>query len=84
MKWIVIVLLLLFLGLYILLKIPSVQSNLAQRATKYLNKTYNTQITVDKIDLTAFPDVDLNGIVINDHHDFPFIKAKQLTTSLLN
>jgi len=84
LKWIVIVLLLLFLILYILLKIPSVQSNLAQRATKYLNKTYHTSIHVAKIDLTAFPNVDLNGIVINDHHNFPFIKAKQLTTSLLN
>ena len=60
------------------------QSNLAQRATKYLNETYNTSINVNKIDLTAFPDVDLKGIVINDHHDFPFIKAKKLTTSLLN
>jgi len=70
--------------LYFVLKIPAVQSNLAQRATQYINKTYHTEIRVDKIDLTAFPDVNLNGIVIKDHHNYPFIKAKQLKTSLLN
>ncbi len=72
------------LVLFFILRIPSVQSNLAQRATKYLNSTYHTSISVKKIDLSKFPNVDLNGIVINDHHNFPFIKAKQLTTSLLN
>ena len=72
------------IALYFVLKIPSVQSNLAQRATKYLNKTYHTSIHVEKIDLTSFPYVNLNGIVINDHQDYPFIKAKQLKTSLLN
>ena len=84
LKRILIVLLLLFLLLYIVLKIPSVQSNLAQRATSYVNKTYKVSIHVEKIDLTSFPNVLLNNIVINDHHDFPFIKAKQLKTSLLD
>ena len=73
-----------FLLLFILLKIPAVQSDLAQRATKYINNTYKTSIHIKKIDLTSFPDVNLNDVVINDHHDFPFIKAKQIKTSLLN
>lgn len=60
------------------------QSNLAQRATKYLNKTYNTSINIKKIGLSNFPNVDLNNVVINDHHGYPFIKVQQIKTSFLN
>lgn len=77
-------LLLLILILYVLLKIPSIQSNLAQRATKLINKTYNTTINIEKVDLSNFPKVNLNNVVIKDHHDYPFIKAKSIKTSLLD
>lgn len=70
--------------LYLLLKIPSVQSNLAQRATKYLSKKYNTSIVVKEIDLSNFTNIQLKRIVIKDHHDYPFITVKNITTSLLN
>jgi len=68
----------------LLLKIPSVQSNLAQRATKYLSKKYHTSIVVKKIDLSNFTHIQLKEIVIKDHHDFPFITVKSLKTSVLN
>ncbi len=68
----------------ILLSIPAVQNNLAQRATKYLSKKYNTSIVIDKIDISNLKDIKLLGIVIKDHHDFPFIKVKSLKTSLFN
>jgi hypothetical protein len=70
--------------LVVLLSIPSVQSYLAQRATKYLNKKYDTNIVIKKIDISNLRDIKLKEVVILDHHDFPFIKAKVLTTSLLN
>ncbi len=70
--------------LSIFLSIPAVQNNLAQRATKYLSKKYNTSIVVDKIDISNLKDIKLLGIEIKDHHDFPFIKVKSLKTSLFN
>lgn len=75
---------LLIILLVIVLKIPSVQNNLAQRATQYINKKYNTSIVIDKIDLANLGDIKLKGIVIKDHHNYPFIKIVNLQTSLLN
>ena len=67
-----------------LFNIPYVQSALAKRATTYVNETYKTAISVKEIDLSHFPNVNLKDIVIKDHHDYPFIRAKHLKTSLLN
>ncbi len=75
---------LLLLLLFGVLSIPAVQNNLAQRATKYINKKYDTQIFIDKIDISNLKDIKLIGVVINDHHDFPFIKADKIRTSILN
>lgn len=66
------------------LSIPAVQNNLAQRATKYINKRYHTQIHIKKIDISNLKDIKLIGLVIKDHHDFPFIKADKIQTSILN
>jgi len=68
----------------VLFNIPYVQSALAKRATTYVNETYKTAISVKEIDLSHFPNVNLKDIVIKDHHDYPFIRAKHLKTSLLN
>jgi hypothetical protein len=70
--------------LFIVLSIPSVQNNLAQKATKYINKKYETQIYIDKIDVSNIKDIKLKGVVIKDHHDFPFIKVSKIRTSVLN
>jgi hypothetical protein len=70
--------------LFIVLKIPSVQNNLAQRVTKYLSKKYHTSIVVDKIDLSGLTAIKLKGVVIKDHHNYPFIKVENLETSVLN
>lgn len=70
--------------LIVVLSIPSVQNNLAQRATKYINNRYNTQIIIDKIDISNLRDVKLIGVMIKDHHDYPFIKASKIKTSILN
>ncbi len=67
--------------LIIVLKIPSVQNNIAQRATKFINKKYNTSIVIDKIDLSGLTAIKLKGVVIKDHHDYPFIQINKLITS---
>ena len=75
---------LLLLLSFVVLSIPAVQNSLAQKATKFINKKYDTQILIDKIDISNLKDIKLIGVVINDHHNFPFIKASKIRTSILN
>lgn len=76
---------LLFLVLLIfLLSLPIVQSNLAKQATNWLNKEYNTNIVVKRVDLSWLGSVQLKEIEIRDHHKDTLIFVKNLSTSLLN
>ncbi|WP_299159873.1 translocation/assembly module TamB [uncultured Tenacibaculum sp.] len=70
--------------LIILLSLPVVQSNLAKQATNWLNKEYNTNIVVKKVDLSWLGSVQLKGIEIRDHHKDTLIFVQNLSTSLLN
>lgn len=70
--------------LALVLSIPAVQSKLAQKVTTYINKEFNTNIVVKKIDLSFLGSVDLKGVEIRDHHKDTLIFVKSLKTSLLN
>ncbi len=76
--------LLFFLLLIILLSLPVVQSNLAKRATNWLNKEYNTNIVIKGVDLSWLGSVQLKEIEIRDHHNDTLIFVQNLSTSLLN
>jgi len=77
--------LLLILGLLVLiLSIPSVQSNLAQRITKSVNNKYGTSIFVDKLGLKWNGDLNLKGVYIQDHHQDTLIYARSLATSIIS
>ena len=73
---------LLFLG--IVLSLPPVQSILGRYATNELNKTYGTDLTIDKITITPFGSVKLKGVLILDHHKDTLIAIKRLNTSILS
>ncbi|WP_408024435.1 translocation/assembly module TamB domain-containing protein [Tenacibaculum sediminilitoris] len=60
------------------------QSQLAKQATNWVNKEYNTNIVVKKIDLSWFGSVQLKEIEIRDHHKDTLIFVNNLSTSLLN
>ncbi len=83
-KRIVLAIILLLVLLVGILSIPAVQNSLAQRATKYINKKYNVSIVISKIDISNLKDIHFENVVVNDHHDFPFIKVKKIKTSILN
>ena len=70
--------------LIILLSLPIVQSELAKQATNWLNKEYNTNIVVKKVDLSWLGSVQLKGIEIRDHHKDTLIFVENLSTSLQN
>ena len=68
----------------IVLSLPPVQSILGRYATNELNKTYGTDLTIDKITITPFGSVKLKGVLILDHHKDTLIAIKRLNTSILS
>lgn len=77
--------LLLFLFLIsVILSIPGVQTRLAKKLTNMLNKDYNTNIVIKRVDLSFLGSVSLKGVEIRDHHQDTLIFVNKLSTSLLN
>ncbi len=72
----------LFVLISILLSLSVVQTKLGRIATNYLNEDFNTHITVDKVHLSLFGNVDLKGVDIRDHHLDSMIFVEKLTTSI--
>ncbi|PQJ73747.1 DUF490 domain-containing protein [Polaribacter butkevichii] len=68
----------------ILLSIPAIQTKLGNYATKKLNEDFNTNISIEKIDLSFLGNVQLKGVEIRDHHQDTLIFVKKLSTSILN
>ena len=75
---------LLVLLLVVVFSLPSVQTKLADRLTSYLNQTYDTSITIDRIGLNWQGAIDLRDLYIEDHHQDTLIYAGQLQTSILS
>lgn len=70
--------------LSLILSIPTVQTYLADIATKKVNKEFNTNLVIKKVDLSFFGSVALKGIEIRDHHKDTLIFVNSLSTSILN
>ena len=66
----------------IAIQIPSVQSKVAKFALEKLNKSLNTKMYVDNVDIDFFGKIYLNKVTIKDDHDLDFITSRQLQTSL--
>ncbi|WP_422160103.1 translocation/assembly module TamB domain-containing protein [Polaribacter sp.] len=60
------------------------QTKIATHLTEKINRDFNTNISIDKVDLSFLGNVQLKGIEIRDHHKDTLIFAKKLTTTLLN
>ncbi|CAA0256362.1 conserved hypothetical protein [Tenacibaculum maritimum] len=70
--------------LVLLLSTPFVQTKLGKIATERINKDFETNIVVKKLDLSLLGSVRLKEIQIRDHHQDTLIFVNKLTTSLLN
>lgn len=60
------------------------QTRLGKMATNYLNETYKTEITVDKVDLSYLGKIQLKDISILDHHQDSMINVRNLSTSIFS
>lgn len=78
------ILVLLLITIVIIFSIPSVQTYVAKKVTKSLNETYGTDINIDRLGLNWRGEVDVRGVLINDHHADTLIYAKELQTNVIN
>lgn len=77
-------LVLLLIVFMIVLSIPAVQTKIAKRVTESLNETYGTDINLDRVGLNWKGEVDLRGLLINDHYSDTLIFSEELQTSILS
>jgi len=68
----------------IALSLSSVQTALAKKLTDYVNETYQTDLQVEKIDLSYLGQLKLENILISDTHADTIIYAEKVSTSLLS
>ncbi len=79
-----VILVLLLITIVIIFSIPSVQTYVAKKVTDNLNETYGTDINIDRLGLNWRGEVDVRGVLINDHHADTLIYAKELQTNILS
>ena len=78
------ILLLLSVLLMFLFTLPVVQTSIAKVVTNWVNKKYDTNIVVKKVDLSYLGNIKLKKIEINDHHNDTLIYVDKLTTSVFS
>ena len=67
-----------------LLSLSSVQTRLGKMATDFLRKDYNVDITVERVNLSSLRNVELNDVLVKDHHADTLIYVQKLATSILS
>ncbi|PVW13230.1 N-acetyl-gamma-glutamyl-phosphate reductase [Marixanthomonas spongiae] len=70
--------------LIIILSIPSVQTFVANKVTDNLNKTYGTNIQINRLGLNWKGEVDIREVYIADHHQDTLIYAKELQMNIIS
>src|SRR5690606_30453994 len=79
------ILLLILVLVSFFLSLPFVQTNLAKRATNFLNQTYSTNINIDEIHFIPFwGDVSIKGVYVEDYKKDTLIYINKLNTSIVN
>src|SRR5680860_1362094 len=53
-------------------------------ATDFLRKDYNVDITVERVNMSSLRNVELNDVLIKDHHADTLVYVHNLTTSILS
>lgn len=72
----------LMLVVMISIQIPSVQTKIAHYVIEELNQTFGTEISVDRLSIEFFGDVNLYGVSTKDDHGLEFINIPRLQAKL--
>ena len=68
--------------LSLVLSLPFVQTKLGNSATSYLQKEFDVDINLEKVDLSILGNVQFKNVFIKDHHGDTLIYAGNLKSSL--
>ncbi|WP_182043629.1 translocation/assembly module TamB domain-containing protein [Moheibacter lacus] len=66
----------------IAIQIPTVQTKIAGYAVKELNETFQTEISVDRVHIDFFGDINLNGVRAKDEKGTQFVDIERLQAKL--
>jgi len=72
----------LLLLLFLLLQIPAVQTYLGQRATSYLSETTSTRMSIDRLGITFFNRIEVEGLYIEDQQQDTLVHAGKLKAGI--
>ena len=72
------------ISISILALLPFVQTFLGKIATSKLNETLGTNLSIEKVYVSVFGDVDIKGLYIEDHHQDTLLYVRKLRTNLLS
>ena len=70
--------------LSVFLSFSSVQTSLAKWVTSKINERYDTEIHIDRLDLSSIRTLKLKSVLIKDHKMDTLISAGSIETSILN
>ena len=72
----------LLLTIMIGIQIPAVQTKIASYAVKELNETFQTEISVDRVHIDFFGDINLNGVRAKDDRGTQFVDIERVQAKL--
>lgn len=78
----VIAVLTLLLTAMIAIQIPAVQTKIAGYAVRELNETFQTEISVDRVHIDFFGDINLNGVRAKDDKGTQFVDIERVQAKL--
>ncbi|QTY27761.1 translocation/assembly module TamB domain-containing protein [Flavobacterium sp. CS20] len=64
--------------------IPGVQTYTAQKLTKNINETYGTQINIERLKIGLNADIEIQEVMVFDHHNDTIFDVNKLSTSIFN
>lgn len=83
LKWVLYSLVLLLIALALLFRISFVQTFLANQLASYASEKAGVEITIDKVNIHSFLNIELINLRAIDRHDSLFVKAKSIDAEIV-
>jgi len=68
---------------YLLLRLTVVQTYFARKTADYLSEKAGVEISIKRLNISEFVNVELNDLEVRDHHDSLFLKANTLSVNVI-
>jgi len=82
-KWIIYSIVILLIVAYLLLRLTVVQTYFAKKTADYLSEKAGVEISIKRLNISEFVNVELSELEVRDHHDSLFLKANTLSVNVI-